>query len=67
MKKTVLALLGLVATLSGCAGREIYHVRGCEERLAIAYKRQECFACVGRPLPHVFLPDNPDGTRCARR
>lgn len=67
MKKTVWALLGLAVAVSGCAGREVYHVRGCEERLASPYKRQECLACVGRPLPHVFLPDNPDGARCSRR
>ncbi len=60
--KWVLLLLGL----SGC-GREIFYVRGCAERLRSPYKQQECFACVQRPLPHVFLPDNPDGSRCARR
>lgn len=59
-------LLCAVAAAS-CAGREIFHPRGCEERLAIPYKRMECLACVSRPLPHVFLPDNPDGMRCARR
>jgi hypothetical protein len=59
-------LCGLVAA-AGCAGREIFHPRGCEERLAIPYKRMECMACVTRPMPHVFLPDNPDGMRCARR
>ena len=57
--------LGLLAT--ACAHREIVHPRGCEERLAIPYKRMECMACVTRPMPHVFLPDNPDGMRCTRR
>jgi hypothetical protein len=62
-------LLGssLGSLLVGCAGREIYYVRGCDERLAIAYKRMECRACVERPRPRVFLPDNPDGARCAPR
>ena len=53
--------------LSGCAGRQIFYVRGCDERLALAEKRFECRACVERPLPHEYLPDNPPGERCARR
>ncbi len=57
----------LFALSAGCAGREIYHVRGCDERLAMAYKRMECRACVERPMPHEYLPDNPDGARCVRR
>ena len=60
-----LAALGLCA--SGCLGREVYYVRGCEDRLAAPYKRQECMACVTRPRPHVYLPDQPDGTRCRMR
>jgi hypothetical protein len=61
----IVLLFGLGAV--GCMGREIFHPRGCEERLAVPYKRAECLACVTRPLPHVFLPDQPDGVRCARR
>ncbi len=57
----------LAWTVGSCAGREIYYVRGCDERLAMAYKRMECRACVEHPLPHVYLPDNADGARCARR
>jgi hypothetical protein len=53
--------------LGGCAGRQIYYLRGCDERLVIPYKQMECRACVTRPIPHVFLPDNPDGARCVRR
>jgi hypothetical protein len=60
-------LLGFVVATAGCAGRQIYFVRGCDERLAIPYKRMECRACVERPVPHEFLPDNPDGARCVRR
>ena len=60
---SVAALAGL-----GCVtGREIFHPRGCEQRLGIPYKRAECFACVTRPRPHVFLPDQPDGMRCVPR
>jgi hypothetical protein len=66
MKKIVLgALLGL--GLAGCAGRHIYYVQGCDERLAMAEKRMECRACVERPFPHEYLPDNPIGQRCVRR
>jgi len=57
----------LVLAAGGCAGREIFHVRGCDERLSIPHKRMECRACVERPRPHVFLPDQPDGTRCVPR
>jgi hypothetical protein len=60
-------LLGIAAATSGCAGPQIYFVPDCDERLAIPYKRIECRACVERPIPHEFLPDNPDGARCARR
>ncbi len=68
MTKTAIWLLLAASTLvGGCAGRQIFHVRGCDERLSIPYKRQECRACVERPLPHEYLPDNPDGARCARR
>ena len=58
--------LGLSALASGC-GREIIYLRGCEERLAMPYKRMECRACVERPMPHKYLPDERDGTRCVRR
>ena len=61
------SLLAGSAVIGGCAGREVYHVRGCDERLASGYKREECRACVTRPRPHVYLPDRPDGTRCAPR
>jgi hypothetical protein len=63
-----IALFGLAMALlaSGC-GRQIYYLRGCEERLSMPYKKMECRACVERPLPHEYLPDNPDGARCVRR
>ena len=62
-----LALLVLVVSTGACAARQIYFVTGCDERLGSPYKRQECRACVERPVPHLFLPDNPDGARCAQR
>jgi hypothetical protein len=62
-----LALVALVLTVGACVGRQIFYVQGCNDRLADPYKRQECRACVERPLPHEYLPDQPDGTRCARR
>ena len=62
-----LALLTFTLAAAACAGRQIYAVSGCDDRLASPYKRQECRACVERPLPHVFLPDNADGVRCERR
>lgn len=64
MKRPVIWLLLLMAWVGGCAGRQIFHAQGCDERLAIAYKRAECHACVQRPVPHEYLPDNPDGARC---
>ena len=66
-KRTLWCFFAWATLASGCAGRQIYHVRGCDERLAIEYKRMECRACVTRPIPHEFLPDNPDGARCVRR
>jgi hypothetical protein len=66
-ERIVWVLLGLVTLGCVTAGREIFHVRGCDERLASGYKRQECRACVERPRPHVFLPDRPDGARCVPR
>jgi hypothetical protein len=68
-KSARIVLLALFSggAAAGCVSREIYHPRGCEERLSIPYKRMECMACVTRPRPHVFLPDNPDGMRCTAR
>jgi hypothetical protein len=60
-------LIALALTALGGCGRHIYYVHGCDERLEIPYKRMECRACVERPIPHEFLPDNPDGARCVRR
>jgi hypothetical protein len=60
-------LVGFATTMAGCAARQIYFVPGRDERLEIPYKRMECRACVERPIPHEFLPDNPDGARCVRR
>jgi hypothetical protein len=67
-------ILGLMALLVvsaafGCAGsgRQIIHPRGCLERLAIPEKKMECQVCVERPMPHKYLPDNPEGLRCVRR
>jgi hypothetical protein len=68
MRRTMLWLVLSASTLlSACAGREILYVRGCDERLSMPYKRQECRACVERPIPHEYLPDRPDGVRCVRR
>lgn len=62
------ALLASAAAAAGCAGeREIRYPAGCAERLARPEKRQECRACIERPVPHMFLPDNPVGMRCVRR
>jgi hypothetical protein len=61
------ALLALITVASGCGPRIIYHVRGCDERLAHPYKRMECRACVERPRPHMFMPENVDGQRCVLR
>jgi hypothetical protein len=66
MKQRLMWILLLLST-GGCAGREIYYVHGCNERLALAEKQFECRACVERPLPHVYLADNPPGARCVRR
>ncbi len=63
--KAVWVLIALCA--AGCAGRQIFHVSGCDSRLALAHKRIECRACVERPIPHEYLPDNPDGARCVLR
>lgn len=60
-------MLGFVVAMAACAARQIYFVPDCDERLKIPYKRMECRACVERPIPHAFLPDNPDGARCVRR
>jgi hypothetical protein len=62
-----LTLVALVLSVGACVGRQIFYVAGCEDRLASPYKRAECRACVERPLPHEYLPDQPDGARCARR
>ena len=65
--RSALALVALSSALAGCAGREVYYVQGCDSRLAIPYKQMECRACVTRPRPHMYLPDQPDGTRCVPR
>jgi hypothetical protein len=63
-----LALLALMlTTTSACVGREIFFVASCDDRLASPYKRDECRACVMRPHPHKYLPDQPDGARCYQR
>lgn len=68
MRRTMLGLVLAAGTLlGGCGSRQIFHVQGCDERLSMAYKQQECRACVERPVPHEYLPDRPDGTRCVRR
>jgi hypothetical protein len=60
-------LLAAVAASAACAGREIRHPAGCDERLALREKREECRACVERPRPHVYLADRPEGERCVPR
>jgi hypothetical protein len=63
-----LTVLALILGMGACyTGRVIHYPAGCEDRLGSAYKRGECIACVTRPYPHEYLPDNPDGERCARR
>jgi hypothetical protein len=63
----VVATLAFILAAAACAGRQVYTVVGCDDRLGSPYKRQECRACVERPVPHVYLPDQPDGVRCAQR
>jgi hypothetical protein len=65
--KTVLFTLLAAASVIACAQRIIDYPRGCADRLASAYKQAECMACVTRPVPHQYLPDNLDGNRCFRR
>ncbi len=65
--KKTLAVIVVILGATRCAGRVIYYPAGCEDRLASPYKRAECLACVARPLPHQYLPDNADGDRCFRR
>lgn len=60
-------LLALFVMAGACVGRQIFYVQGCMDRLASGYKQAECRACVERPVPHEYLPDQPDGTRCVRR
>jgi hypothetical protein len=66
MKKILLT--GILLAMAACGpGREIRHFQGCEERLELPYKRAECRACIERPVPHMYLPDRPDGERCVRQ
>jgi hypothetical protein len=67
VKKIMLAV-GIIVAAAACvgAGREIRHPRGCEERLENPGKREACLACLSRPVPHVYLPDRPEGERCVR-
>jgi hypothetical protein len=67
MKTLRVASILLALAASGCVGRQIVHLEGCRERLEIPHKRAECNACIERPFPHKYLPDNPDGERCVRR
>jgi hypothetical protein len=62
------AIVALIVAAASCAGqRVIVYPAGCAERLSLPYKQAECMACVSRPVPHQYLPDQPDGTRCAPR
>jgi hypothetical protein len=65
--KLVIAVALVLAGARCAAQRIIYYPAGCADRLASAYKQQECVACVTRPAPHAYLPDQPDGTRCHPR
>jgi hypothetical protein len=65
--KTILAAIVLLFGVTNCAQRVIYYPVGCADRLGSPYKQAECMACVQRPLPHQYLPDNVDGNRCFRR
>jgi len=69
MKMIVGVMSLLLVPAVGCAGpgRQIIHIQGCRERLVIPEKKVECQICVERPVPHKFLPDNPEGLRCVRR
>jgi len=63
----VLLALCAAGCVGGYAGRQIFYVSGCDERLALPRKRMECRTCVERPIPHEYLPDNPEGARCVLR
>jgi hypothetical protein len=60
----MLGVLVILFAATRCAGRVIRYPVGCADRLGSPYKQAECVACVGRPLPHEYFPDNPDGDRC---
>ncbi len=60
-------LSAILLATAGCAGREIRHVQGCEDRLSNPEKRMACVSCLERPEPHEYLPDQPEGQRCVRR
>jgi hypothetical protein len=63
----VVGAVVLLLTIVNCAGRQIYVVTGCDERLESPYKQGECRRCVERPVPHKYEPDNADGERCVLR
>jgi hypothetical protein len=65
MKK--LLLVAALLACAACFGREIRHVNGCDDRLSNPEKRAACRACIERPEPHVYLPDQPEGERCVRQ
>jgi hypothetical protein len=61
----VLALVGLTTVIAGCHGKGIDSAAGCDEKLSVAHKKQECHACVSSSK--VYMPEKPDGSRCVAR
>jgi hypothetical protein len=60
-----LALFVLTMVIAGCHGHGIDSAAGCDEKLSVAHKKQECHACVAGSK--VYMPDKPDGSRCVPR
>jgi hypothetical protein len=65
--RCLVSIAFLVTVAGACSNRKVDTVDGCDNRLSEAYRRQECRACVARPQPHAYLPDNADGSRCVPR
>jgi hypothetical protein len=48
-------------------GRSSTPASAAIDRLGSPYKQHECMACVTRAVPHEYLPDEADASRCAPR